>query len=49
LSYLLSDKLKKKGIISVFSTWRGVVDYLGLSESMLTEIADERAYDAMFD
>lgn len=49
LSYLLANKLTKGGSVSVFSTWGGVAAYLGLSESVLAEIADERAYDAMFD
>ncbi len=49
LSYLLAKKLTKGGVISVFSTWEGVVAHLGLAESVRTQITDERAYDAMFD
>ncbi|MGB3543438.1 hypothetical protein [Rubrivirga sp.] len=48
LSYLLAEKLTKGGVVSVFSTWEGVVAHLGLSEPVRIEIADERAYDAMF-
>ena len=42
LSYLLAKRLTKGGGISVFSTWGGVTGYLGLSESVLTELAGER-------
>lgn len=49
LSYLLAKKLTKGEVTSVFCTWEAVVAYLGLPKSMLAQLADERAYNAMFD
>ncbi len=48
LSFLIAKKLNKGGSISVFSTWDAVVAYLGLPESMLAELEDQQAYDALF-
>ena len=46
LSYFLAKKLSRGAAMSVFSTWGGAAAYLGVSESMLAEIVDERAHDA---